>query len=478
MAAEDPVAEELQRGLFGWLPCELIEAIMIEVSRDASALCAARLTCYAWRHFIDHPLRDRLLWRRAASFLFPPSYFKFMEPLISSSCSSTSSSSSSFPPSPSASSTYLYDSWRVFCIVEAMCPNVEEFEQLRVIDKGNNHTSKLVRWKQDQRKARRGKTNEDGYYVMKRWHFYSLDEVIAYKQAISSLSKQCCVPSQVIRVIHPWLLPSEVLELCNTHQTKYSAFSLFEHVNGGELFYRLQQDKTFGFHRTAFYLAQVWLVLEWAEQTGQPFLPSLMPEHILLDSDGYLRVDCSGGWQNLTTTRSAHCFVASPEYLPPEVLTGASGQFPPAMPHCLWMLGCLAYEMIFGLPPFYSENVATMYKAIMMNTVSWPDKSTCCKQSIPSSFRELVERLVNKDPTKRSIDDWRNHPFFKEHGFADEAAWQLLTAKAMPAPFKPLIKDGPSGMICMESFHVPPVYNEETTSTPMFEGFTYVPEQN
>ena len=84
-----------------------------------------------------------------------------------------------------------------------------------------------------------------------------------------------------------------------------------------------------------------------------------------------------------------------------------------------------------GFPPFYNDNHMKLYDNIV-NT-----------NAIPASFdpiaKDLVLRLLEKNPAKRlgvqtgSISDIKNHIWFKD------VKWDALYACSIRAPYKPKI---------------------------------------
>jgi serine/threonine protein kinase len=88
----------------------------------------------------------------------------------------------------------------------------------------------------------------------------------------------------------------------------------------------------------------------------------LKPENLLLRDDGHIcMTDFGISKQGLGENDRTTTFCGTPEYLAPEVLQNA----PYGKGVDWWAFGTLMYEMLTGLPPFYSKDVQQMYQKIL-----------------------------------------------------------------------------------------------------------------
>lgn len=153
-------------------------------------------------------------------------------------------------------------------------------------------------------------------------------------------------------------------------QTADKLFFVLDYCSGGELFFHLGKVGQFAEDRAKFYAAQIVLALEYVHKRGVIYR-DLKPENVLLDQYGNIRLTDFGLSKEGVSDHSsgATSFCGTPEYIAPEVLLrqghGRAVDW--------WSLGALLYEMITGLPPFYSRNRETMFEKIMNGELSFPN---------------------------------------------------------------------------------------------------------
>lgn len=264
------------------------------------------------------------------------------------------------------------------------------------------------------------------------------------------------------RLCHPFLV-----NLNYSFQTPENLYFIMDYVNGGELFYHLQKEKKFDEPRVRFYCAEIVLGLEYLHNTGVLYR-DLKPENILLTGDGHIcMTDFGISKEGLHTDddRTA-TFCGTPEYLAPEVLEGVA--YGKAVDW--WSFGTLMYEMLNGLPPFYSQDVQQMYSKIMTAKLTFP-------KNISEEAKSLIEQLLVRDPEKRLQDPAiiKKHPFFKE------IDWDSLLAKEIKPPFIPPVKSADSAELFDSAFTNEDPHAESVADSTLsnadqanFADFTYV----
>ena len=279
--------------------------------------------------------------------------------------------------------------------------------------------------------------------------------------AMKSLKKDILIEQEQIENT---LLEKEILQtidyplLCGLvfcFQTEERIYFVMPFLSGGELFQHLRKFRTFGEDKVRFYGAQIALALEYLHSKGIVYR-DLKPENILMDDKGYLRLADFGMAKKLQGDEKAMSFCGTPEYLAPEIIT-MEGHDKNAD---WWSFGILLFEMLCGLPPFYTENLDKMYEMIKNSSVKFPKRLNLSEEA-----KDVIRKLLDKNPKKRlgsqnGVEDIKKHPFFADIDF------DLLVQKKIPAPFIPNLENGTDVQYFDEEFT-----NEEV-------GMSYIPKKN
>uniref|UniRef100_A0A8C5HRJ6 Serine/threonine-protein kinase Sgk1 n=1 Tax=Gouania willdenowi TaxID=441366 RepID=A0A8C5HRJ6_GOUWI len=286
-----------------------------------------------------------------------------------------------------------------------------DFDYLKIIGKGSFGKVLLARHKES--------TN---YYAVKVLQ----KKIILKKKEQKHIMAERSVLMKNIK--HPFLVG-----LHYSFQTTDKLYFVLDYVNGGELFYHLQRERIFLEPRARFYAAEIASALGYLHSLHIVYR-DLKPENILLDSQGHIVLTdfglCKEGLEPNGTTST---FCGTPEYLAPEVLQKQAYDRTVDW----WCLGSVLYEMLYGLPPFYSRNTAEMYNNIL-------HKSPVLKPNVSNAGRELLEGLLQKERSKRlgARDDFLE---LKYHSFFSPINWDDLMNKKITPPFVPSVS-GPTDL--------------------------------
>jgi p70 ribosomal S6 kinase len=197
----------------------------------------------------------------------------------------------------------------------------------------------------------------------------------------------------LMRVNHPF-----VVNMHCSFQTKEKLFIIMDFLAGGELFLRLGREGIFLEKDAAFYLAEIILGVDHLHSLGV-LHRDLKPENILLGNDGHicltdfgLAKDFGPDWNaDQEDGERARTVCGTLEYMAPEMV--AHKGYSKAADY--WSLGCIAYEMLSGLPPFSSKQGSKeLFRKIMGEKVKMPPGSTAaaCK---------LLKGILNRNPDAR-----------------------------------------------------------------------------
>jgi len=279
----------------------------------------------------------------------------------------------------------------------------EDFETLKVIGRGGFGRVLLVR-KLDTKKVYAMK-------VLKKAAIAARGEVEHTRTEQSVLSKLDC----------PFLA-----RLHWSFQTEDSLYFIMDFINGGELFHHLSKEKCFPEDRARFYAAQIIAGMEYLHSHGIIYR-DLKPENILLSNKGnVVMTDFGLSKEGLTASDSRTAtFCGTPEYLAPEIIKG--DEYTKAIDW--WSVGTLIYEMLTGLPPFYTEDEENMYHKIMTAELRMP-------ATFSPEVSDIISKFLKRDPKARLQDpaQIKTHPWFRD------LDWVALEKLQITPQFIPQVK--------------------------------------
>ncbi|RPA79424.1 kinase-like protein [Ascobolus immersus RN42] len=214
-----------------------------------------------------------------------------------------------------------------------------------------------------------------------------------------------------------------IVRLYYTFQDERSLYFVLDLASNGELLGLLKQYKTFNVECTRYYGAQILDAIEYMHSRNI-IHRDLKPENVLLDDKMHVKITDfgtakilsppaprqNGGpsdnpgqmMDGMNVEDRANSFVGTAEYVSPELLVHKSA----CKASDLWAFGCIIYQLLTGRPPFKAANEYLTFQKIVGLEYEFP-------RGFPPVARDLVERLLVLDPTKRlTIENIRNHEFF------------------------------------------------------------------
>ncbi|KAL5983264.1 hypothetical protein ACLOJK_017348 [Asimina triloba] len=136
----------------------------------------------------------------------------------------------------------------------------------------------------------------------------------------------------------------------------------------------------------------------------------------------------------------SNSFVGTEEYVSPEVVRGDGHEFAVDW----WALGILIYEMAYGRTPFRGKTRKETFRNVLTRLPELVGKRT--------ALTNLIERLLEKDPTRRLGFDG-GPAEIKQHEFFRGVQWDLLPEVARP-PFIATSDDDGAGRTTTPPFKI------------------------
>jgi serine/threonine protein kinase len=300
--------------------------------------------------------------------------------------------------------------------------NINHFDVVKVIGRGSFGKVYLVK----------NKDNNE-FYAMK----------VLKKEAISS-------PNQRLHTIAERRILQEidskfVVKLHYAFQNPDKLYFVMDFLNGGEMFTHLRKNIKFSEKRARFYAAEMVLALKDLHD-NKILYRDLKPENVILGSDGHIKITDFGlSKMNINKVNDlTFTFWGTPEYLAPEII----GQKGHDKSVDWWSLGTILYEMLAGRAPFANKNKQKVLRDVLKAPV-------LMKKSFSPKARDLLQKLLERDPKKRLGYGIKDAEELMEHPFFESIDWEKLKVHDVKPPYIPKVKK------VDDLRHIDPLFKEE-----------------
>jgi len=260
--------------------------------------------------------------------------------------------------------------------------------------------------------------------------------------ALKAYNKQAIVQKNQAQYIHT---EKAALQACSDHPyivTLYFAFQsqdrlflVMDYCGGGDLLSALTRKKAFTEPEAAFYIGEIALALSHLHSKNIVFR-DLKPENVVMDLEGHcLLTDFGISKEGIKDHTSANTFCGSPMYLAPEMLSRSGHGF--ALDW--YSVGALLFELLTGLPPFYTNDKKQLFHNILRGHLVIPEY-------LSPPARDLIQRLLARDPKQRLGSGPRGDREIFDHPFFAGIDWEKMKARQLQPPFRPKVSPDAEGM--------------------------------
>ena len=253
--------------------------------------------------------------------------------------------------------------------------------------------------------------NTQNYFAMK-----VLDKKRIEKQ---NIFKYAMTERNVLSIINfPF-----IVKLNYAFQTKDKLFLLLDYCPGGDLSKQLQIQTRFSEDKAKFYICEITLALGELHKKDIIFR-DLKPDNIVIDKEGHVMLTDFGlSREGVNEKYIAKSFCGSIAYLAPEMLNrkghGKAVDW--------YLLGVCFYEMLVGIPPYFSNNKEQIFKNIEKAELFIPN-------FVSRKAQQFLRDLLKKDPENR-LGSKRDVEEIKEHPYMEGVDWERVYKREyMPPP--------------------------------------------
>ena len=204
-----------------------------------------------------------------------------------------------------------------------------------------------------------------------------------------------------------------IVKLNYAFQTNDKLFLILDYCPGGDLAEHLLKEKRFKEQRAKIYLCEVILALGDLHKHDIIFR-DLKPDNVVLDAKGHaLLTDFGLSKEGVYDGNITKSFCGSIAYLAPEMLKrkghGKAVDW--------YLLGVLFYEMLVGIPPYFTDNQEMIFKNIEKGDLQIP-------KFVSDKAKTLLKALLKKEPeerlgSKNDVEEIKAHEYFRDINWND-----------------------------------------------------------
>ena len=194
-----------------------------------------------------------------------------------------------------------------------------------------------------------------------------------------------------------------IITLLDAFETQTEFVVVMEYAKG-ELFEVLEDDKTLPEEEVQKIAKQLICALHYLH-SNRIIHRDMKPQNILVGRNTTVKL-CDFGFARAMScnTMVLTSIKGTPLYMAPELVQ----EQPYNHTADLWSLGCILYELYYGQPPFYTNNIYTLIQQIVRDPVKFPEP-------ISPAFKSFLKGLLTKSASHRlNWPQLLNHQFVME----------------------------------------------------------------